>query len=168
MILYRNGFGLHDQEDLAVALGVKVGDDDKDAFKVEMPKMTAFNLDEGISTLDSVPRINAIFSKHTDSLCAEGILYSTMRSFKDIVTEAIGADRDLWIEYHSQEIHTNDHLHDGLLESFNSDTGNITLIDPSPRRRQRKIVSIALMERAISNKFGRETGVVLVRKTDGH
>jgi hypothetical protein len=168
MILYRNNFGLFDQEDLAIEFGVKVGADDKHAFRENMPTMTEFNNDEGISTLDSVERINVFFDSSKITLAAMALPFSKISSFKDLIVENLAQNNDIWIEYHTHEVHADDinnkRIHDALIESIDLEANTAVIIDPKPGRRQRATVPVDVLERALSSKFGRELGLLIVKK----
>src|SRR3989338_2892288 len=131
MILYRNGYGLFDQEELAIEFGVKVGADDVGAFRKDMPIMTRFNFDDGISTLESVGKINAFFDKKNIGLHAEAFKHSSIESVDDMVAKQLKSGHDVWAEYHSQEIYpgdpTNNRIHDALVESIDPDKATLVL-----------------------------------------
>lgn len=168
MILYRNGHGLHDQEDLALEFGVKIEPEDVLAFREDMPILTSFNHDEGISTLDSVEAFNEFFKQKGIQLRAEAIRYADIDSLRDLLIKHLDDDHDVWIEYHSHEIaseHANNgRIHDALIESFDPASNTIVLIDPKPTRRQRHTTSLEMLDRALSSEYGRELGLIVVRK----
>jgi hypothetical protein len=168
MVLYRNGFGLFDQEDLAIQFGVKIGADDKPAFREDMPIMTEFNNDEGISTISSVDRINGFFRASGIALMATAFPFAQISEFKDLLTDNLSQNNDVWVEYHTHEIYADDannkRIHDALVESIDPSTNTAIIIDPSPRRRQRVKVSIEVLERSMSASFGQELGLLLIKK----
>ena len=168
MILYRNGFGLHDQEDLAIQFGVRIESDDRHAFRENMQLMTQFNLDEGISTLNSVGMINALFRNSGILLSATAHLHSNFGSLKDLVAENLSKNNDIWIEYHSNEIHALDknsnRIHDAVIESYDAKSDSAVIIDPSPRRRQRISVGMRALTESMSDKYGKELGLLLIQK----
>jgi len=169
MILYRNGYGLYDQEDLAIEFGVKIGSDDRHAFREDMPIMTEFNCDEGISTVGSVDKINSFFERSSIALEATAYPYASLGTLEELIADNLPQNNDIWIEYHSHEVHAGDRdnkrIHDALLESFDKKTGTAVLIDPKPGRRQRVTVPLGTLERSLSGQFGKELGIVVVRKT---
>ena len=168
MTLYRNGFGLHDQEDLAVRLGAKIGSDDVDAFRTDMPIMTRFNFDEGISTINSCDKINALLKDKNIGLVFEAYTHSKIGDLFALITEHIENNRDVWVEYHSHEIHvskeTTPRIHDALIESINPQSRTAVLIDPKPTRKQRLTVDLDMLDRAMSSKFGKELGLLVAKK----
>jgi hypothetical protein len=169
MILFRNQCGLFDQEELAITFGVKISAEDAAAFSTEMPIMTNANFDEGIQTVEAEERINAFFKTMAPELRATCFKSSNLHSLTDVFSTHLHANHDIWVEYHAQEIHSTDenrgnYIHDGLIESLDLTNGRVVVIDPMPKHRQRLVVSLATLERAISTQYGRETGFVVIEK----
>jgi hypothetical protein len=167
MILYRNGHGLYDQEELAVEFGVKIAPEDRHAFSDSMPYMTSFNHDEGISTLESVRRVNAFFKRHKLPLVAKAHHYSTIHSLKSFIAENLKLGNDIWAEYHSKEVYESlgeNKIHDAVIESLDMKKNTVMLIDPKPNRKQRIAVALDVLDRALSSEYGKELGLVVVSK----
>jgi hypothetical protein len=167
MILFRNGYGLWDQEDLAVEFGVKIFPEMASAFRDSMPIVTQKNFDEGIQTIDSMDAVNKFFLGKKAALHAKGHRYSSIGSLSDFIATHIQANRDLWVEYHAQEIHKDDqykgdYIHDGLVEAIDTIAQTVTVIDPVPEHRQRLTISLDVLGRAVSAHFGREAGFLVV------
>lgn len=95
MILYRNGFGLFDQEDLAIRFGVKIAADDAPAFRADMPVMTSANVDEGIATVESAPQMNSFFQSLSVPLVATAYKASTIASVNDFIAEHLHENHDV-------------------------------------------------------------------------
>lgn len=53
-------------------------------------------------------------------------------------------------------------IHDSLIESYDSNTGMVELVDPEYKHPPRKKVHVDMLFDAISRKFGRETGIVVI------
>lgn len=162
MILFRNGLGLLDQEELAIQFGVKVPAEDALAFRTKMPVMTSANVDEGIHTVESEEQINAFLRQKAPGLQVTSFKRSRISSLLEFLSTHLDANRDIWVEYHAHEIHPNDdqrgnYIHDGLIESLDLTNGTVTVIDPMPKHRQRLIVSLGTLDRAISTSYGQET-----------
>ena len=169
MILYRNGFGLFDQENLAIKFGVKIAPEYATAFSETMPVMTQKNFDEGIQTVESESHINRFLGEQAPALKAISFKHSAIAQLPDFLSTQIKANHDIWVEYHAQEIHAGDeengdYIHDGLVESFDPASGHVTVIDPMPKHKQRLNISLQVLEKAISNKYGRETGFVVIER----
>jgi hypothetical protein len=131
--------------------------------------MTAANLDEGIPTVESADKFNDFFRTIGTNLHAEAFRYSEIRSVPDFISENLEKNHDVWIEYHAQEIHKHDakegnYIHDGLIESFDRKAGKMIIIDSLRDHRQRIVVPLDEVERAISSMFGKETGFVVISK----
>lgn len=171
MILYRNGFGLYDQEDLAIEFGVKIDKKYAPAFREDMPIMTSNNLDEGIATIESEAIINTFFERLKVPLSATAFRCSEISNLEKFILDNLSAQRDLWVEYHAHEIHSDDttkghYIHDGLIESYQLASQTAVVIDPVPEHRQRLRVGIVELEASISDKFGRETGIIIVQRSE--
>jgi len=127
-----------------------------------MPVMTDRS-DEGIKTVESEKHINAFFRELGVSLTAKCYKSSSISDLPAFLEENLRSDRDVWVEYHTDEIFNDETcIHDGLIESFNSTAKSVTIIDPMPHHRQRISVPLETLKRAVSGKFGRETGFVVV------
>lgn len=167
MILFRNGCGLHDQEDLAVKFGVRISPENALAFRDDMPVLTRTNFDEGIPTVESEDKINSFLKEAGYPLKAKAWKFSEIEDTSSFLLDNIKRNNDIWIEYHSQEIHSydrsgGDYIHDGLVESLDAVGRTAVVIDPMPEHRQRLNVTLNQIENGISEKFGRETGFVIV------
>jgi len=168
MILYRRGFGLFDQENLARYFKIKVGPRDVDCFNIKLGTYTSLNNDEGLKTIESEDVINQFFLEHHISLSASAVRASEIRNLQSFITKNLEKNRDLWIEYKSHVIHNAEAIHDGLVESIAESTPSITatLINPLPRGKPRFVINLHRLQDALSDKYGRETGfIVIERKT---
>lgn len=172
MILHRNGFGLFDQERLAIEFGVRISTDYINAFSEQMPTMTQINDDEGISTVESADLINSFLIKNAPGLHAKSFVYSIINEdIPSFIASNIKLNNDIWIEYHGHEIHATDqysgnYVHDGLIESIDVEKGLYTIIDPVPEHKQRITVHNNELISSISTKFGRETGFVIISNSN--
>jgi hypothetical protein len=172
MILFRNGFGLWDQEELAIKFGVRISPEHAAAFTAVMPRMTKPNCDEGVQTVESEDQINAFLREHDIGLVAKCHKYTPDLSIADFVSEQLEANHDVWVEYHAHEIHACDrsqgqYIHDGLIESLDRENGVATVLDPSPNHRQRLSIAIPVLRKAISEEFdSRATGFVSIRRKE--
>jgi hypothetical protein len=169
MILFRNEGILFDQERLAIAFGVKILPQDAPAFSTAMPIMTDPAIDEGIRTVESEARINLFFQEVAPRLKATGFKYSEVPSLIDFLTTHLRANHDIWVEYHSQEIHPTDerrgkYIHDGLVESVDLQNDRVIVTDSMPNHQQRLSISLNALETAISPHYGRETGFILIER----
>ena len=172
MILYRNGCGLFDLEALAKWFGVKIDETDAQLFNVKLDIMTSANCDEGISTVESDGDINKFLGERKLPLRATAYKTAQIASLQDFLEEHLSADHDVWLEYHGDDIHADDHyrgyqgryIHDSLIESIDLDKRMAVIVDPMPEHRQRYEMSFDLIEKAISSAYGKETGFIIIEK----
>jgi len=167
MILYRRTGKLYDQQSLAEFFGVKIHEKNTGAFNVPLQVMKGYNIDEGISTLDSISQINAFFTQESLNLTAKSYLASEIANLEVFIAQELVAGNDLWVEYHNNEIHPTDKvraIHDSLVESFDADARTVVLVDPEYMHAPRITVTLDTLQDAISAKFGKETGFVCVRE----
>ncbi len=172
MILYRRGLGLFDQQELARYFQIKVGKKDQKAFNVRLGTYTQVNYDEGLKTIESEEIINSFFEQRKISLIAKAIKASEVPDLKKFIADNLTANNDLWVEYKAHQIHGDDsdkgrYIHDGLIEELvEGKKGNlVVMIDPHSRHKPRIRVSTRTLADAISSKFGRETGFIVISNT---
>jgi len=169
MILFRNGFGLFDQERLAKYFGVKINKKHENMFSIKLDVLSNYNYDEGISTLDSVNKVNEFFLKNNINLIAEAKKISEIDDLKKFIESNIVLGNDLWVEYKGHNIHKYDqmegkYLHDSLIESIDDNDNEIVIIDPSPDHKPRIKIKIKSLFDSLSTKFGKETGFLIISK----
>jgi hypothetical protein len=169
MILFRNGYGLFDQELLAIKFGIKIKPDVAAAFSSAIQVVTSEDDHAGIPTIDMADTINHFFEELAPGLLTQSVKASAITSMATFLSDHLNQDHDIWVEYHAQEIHKTDrakgnYIHDGLIESFDPDKNEVVIIDSLPEHKQRLLVSVPILERAISLEYGRETGFIIVKK----
>lgn len=158
MILYRNGYGLQDQEALAVKFGVKIDAEFAKAFETNMPLLSQLRVDEGVQTIQSVEMINALFQKTAPALKAVAYKASEIPELKEFLIEHLKCQHDIWVEYHAQDIHADDvyngqYIHYGLIEKFNATLNSVVVIDPVPEHKQRLEVPLTVLKDSISTSM---------------
>ena len=159
MILYRRGFGLFDQEELAQAFEIRVPEEIRALFYKELSLRTEG--EEGLETVRSAGIANRFFQDRDLPLHARSVLASEIDDLGEFIQAELQAGHDLWIEYHSDEIHGEAGLsHDSVVEQITSDSSGttVTIVDPFDGHRTRTLIPIEQLERAVSTKFGREMG----------
>lgn len=166
MILYRRGFGLFDQQDLAKYFKIKVGKDELKSFNVKLGVYTSTNNDEGLKTIESEKLINRFFKDKKIPLKASAIKASEIADLTQFLIDNIKKDNDLWLEYKVHKIHGEKLIHDNVVESVKTLSGKtwVTLVDPYWVYKPRLDVTIEDIAEAISDKYGRETGFIIVSK----
>lgn len=167
MILYRRGFGLFDQEELAKYFRVKVGKNDVSAFNAKMDMYTKADKYRGIKTVESEARINAFFREKGISLLANAVNSAGINNLEEFLSVNLRKNNDLWMEYLCRPIHNEKGGHDGLIESVSiGSKGTIAvLIDPYWQHKPRIEVEIEKMRAALPDKMeGRNIGFIVVSK----
>lgn len=165
MILYRRIGKLFDLQEIALFLGVKINKNHESYFNISLNILNEYNNDEWISTLDSADLINEFFKKEHINLVAQPYKSRSIKKIKSFIIDNINMGNDLWIEYHNNEIHPYDWIdtiHDSLIESVNKTTNEVVLIDPEYEHKPRILTTLRLLKRAISEKFGRETWIIVI------
>ncbi len=172
MILYRHGYGLFDQQELAVYFKIKVGKKDRKTFNVRLGTYTRVNHDEGLKTIESEKIINRFFKQRGVSLVAKAVRASDISDINKFLMDNLLSNNDLWIEYKGHRIHRHDseqgqYIHDGLVEQIieHKRVNQVTIIDPHPRHKPRIKINTEVLRESISTKFGRETGFIVISKT---
>lgn len=162
MILYRNGYSLYEQDYLAKYFDVKISKDSKEYFSVDLKTFTSENFDEGLKTIESENIINNFFTEHNIKLQAKATYFKEIIDLKKFIFENLEKNYDLWVEYKLHNIFDLKLIHDGLIESC--EDWMITMIDTDPEAESRFKVSIEDLEEALSNKYARETGIIVISK----
>lgn len=164
MILYRRGFGLFDQQELAQYFKIKVAKDQLACFNVRLGVYTKTNYDEGLKTIESENIINRFFKSRRIPITAKAVRASEIENLTSFLFENIRQNNDLWIEYKSHKIHGEEYIHDNVVESIQKTktSAKVVLVDPSPRHKPRLIVRVRELEEAMSDKNGRETGFIVI------
>ena len=166
MILYRRGLGLFDQEELAKFFKINVCKNDLKCFNAKLEVFNPTNIGISIKTTDSEKIINQFFKEKNINLNAKAFKYSKISNLKEFLIENLKNNNDLWLEYKTHKIHGNKFIHDNVIESVKTISGKtkITLVDPYWEYKPRLDVSIEDLEESISDKFGRETGFIVISK----
>ncbi len=166
MILFRRGFGLFDQQKLAKYFKIKVGKNDLVSFNIKLDVFTSKNYDEGLKTIESEKIINRFFNENKISLTAKSARDSEINNLKKFLVNNIKNNNDLWMEYKTHKIHGEKMIHDNVVESVKTALGKeyVTLVDPYWKFKPRLVVDIQKISEAISSKYGRETGFIMISK----
>ena len=164
MILYRRGFGLFDQQELAKYFKIKISKKETAFFNVKFKTYTSVNEDGGLRTIDSEKIINKFFKESKISLVAHSVKYSKINDLKEFILENIKNNNDLWLEYKMNKIHKEKSMHDNVVESIkiNKKRTFVTVVDPYWEYKPRYEISIKDLSDSISKKYGRETGFIVI------
>lgn len=142
MILYRRGFGLFDQEELAKYFKIKIGKIDVGDFNVKLD--TYANLDDvGMHTTESEKTINRFFKDKRIPLEARSVRASEIPDLENFLVSNLKQQNDIWMEYKTSRIHKERQKekwfrpewkgpHDNVIESIKRENGRakVTLVDP--------------------------------------
>ena len=164
MILYRRGYGLFDQEKLAKYFDIRISEKSRGAFNVRLNTFTRRNYDEGLKTIESEDIINRFFRENDIRLVAKAIKISAISNLVEFLIDNIESDNDLWVEYKTHQISGAEAIHDGLVEGVMQGRGvaKAVVIKPSRDHKPRRRVEIGIIEEALTSKFGRETGFIVI------
>ncbi|MCK5474374.1 MAG: hypothetical protein KAI53_03130 [Candidatus Aenigmarchaeota archaeon] len=142
MILYRRGFGLFDQEELAKDLKIKMNKHDLEAYNIKLDTYTNPS-DAGMKTIESEKIINQVLKKNNISLMATGVPISNIPNLKEFIIRNLSKNNDLWMEWMIYNVYDEKQhkkqwnmptwmsCHDSVIESINvgQDT-KVTVVDP--------------------------------------
>jgi hypothetical protein len=168
MILYRRRLGLFDQELLAHFLKVKITPEAQAYFTQPFDLCPSEAEEVGINTIASASLVNDFFAAYQIPLTAQSVRASEIPDLARFIRDHLEADHDLWIEYKSHEIHSEEAIHDNVIESMtqSEEKTSFVLIDPYSEHKTRFEVSLEKVQRAISAQFDRESGFLVIRKNN--
>lgn len=143
MVLYRRGFGLFDQEELAKYFKIKVSKDDADSFNVKLD-VYATSSDGGMKTTESEKIINQFFREKKLPLVAKSFRASDISNLEKFISDNLAKNNDLWMEYETFKVHKKPSSkkkwflpewmggHDNVIESIKTEKQKtiVTLVDP--------------------------------------
>jgi hypothetical protein len=164
MILYRRGFGLFDQQDLAKYFKIKILKKDTAAFNIKLRTGTPSDKDYGLQTINCEKTVNKFFKENKIPLAAHSVRHSEINNLSEFILENIKNNNDLWVEYHNRKIHKARGMHDSVIESIeiNKKIMSVTFVDPYWAFKPRYEVSIKDLADSISEKYGREAGFIVI------
>lgn len=162
MVTYRREKILFEQEEMAKYFKVKVHPDLKNCFNTELDFTEKVNDDEWLQTIKEEELTNKFFKEKKLNLKAKAWYYSDIPDLKLFIEKNLKDWNDMWVEYKTEWIFPwSKWIHDWLIESI--DWSVITMIDPGPRNKNRYQVHLDYIEEALSDKFARETGIVVIK-----
>lgn len=161
-ILYRKLWIIFDQEYLAKFFDIKVHPRYKECFEVDLKTTEKLNDDEWLKTIQEEDLINKFFAEHNIALKAKSYKLSEINNLSNFIIKNLQEDNDMWVEYKIEWIWQDSQwIHDWLIESF--DLKNIVMINPWAYSKNRFLLSLEKLEEALSDKFARETGIVVIK-----
>ncbi len=162
MIIQRRLGELFDQEKLAEHFQIKIAPEVSGSFNIQLPLLSSHGHDEGMQTIESEQEINDFFHDNHLPLHAKTYPLSQIKNLKTFIVAHLTADNDLRTEYKLHSIFDSNSIHDWLIESLDIDTDVVTMLNPSPTRQPRYTLTLEQLEEALSPKFARETGIVVI------
>lgn len=163
MILYRNEKILFEQEELAQYFDIKIHPKYKDSFNIKLKHTKKINDNEWLKTIEEWTKIITFLKNKKIDLTVKIYKYSIIENLKLLIIKNITEWNDIWVEYKTEWIFKwNKWIHDWLIEKI--DWNILTIIDPTPENKNRFEVHIDYLEEALSNKFARETGIIIIKK----
>ena len=164
MILYRNEKILFEQEDLGHYFWIKIHPKLQIHFNSKFETTENINYDEWLKTIELGEKINKFLKEKKINLIAKSYKYSEIENLKLFIEKKLKDWNDMWVEYKTEWIFPwSKGIHDWLIE--NIDWNVITMIDPGPQNKNRYQVHIDYIEEALSDKFARETWIVVIKKS---
>lgn len=164
MIIYRNFWIIYEQEDLAHFFNIKIHPKYLPCFNSIFDTTEKTNDDEGLKTIEEEQSINSFFAEKHHPLTATAYTLSNIHDLKIFIEKHITEWNDMWVEYKIEWIwEWFQWIHDWLIESIS--WWEVTLINPWAYSPSRYTIHIDILAEALSAKFARETGIVVIKKT---
>lgn len=163
MILYRRGFGLFVQEDMAYEMGLTLPKEHLECFsnpfKAADKKWTKnFWLELAEN------RVNTFFKNHNLPLKAKVYFKHEIEDVTKFISDNIKNNNDMWIMVANEVVYGTKGGHDIVIQAIDTSARTITIIDPSWRRKQVREEDLDKIFDAMDKKWGRERGFVIISK----
>ncbi len=166
MILYRKVGLIFEQENLADFFDVKIHPSLVPCFTKKFKTTDKLNDDEWLKTIEEEEKINNFLKTNNIKLQAKAYKLSQILenwTLTQFIQKQIKLDNDMWVEYKLEWLFPwNKWIHDWLIESINTDS--LVMINPWYDTPNRYTMNISLVEEALSNKFARETWIIVISK----
>lgn len=118
---------------------------------------------DGFKTIEHADRINTFLKKNKLPFKVISFKASKINDLKEFIINSIKKNNDLWVELDNKIMYGTSGGHDCLVQSTNTETNKVILIDPYGSHDQIYGVSFPKLYKAIS-KTDRERGFLLVEK----
>ena len=166
MILYRQAGIIFDQEELASFFNVKIHPSLVSCFTTTFQTTDKINDDEWLKTIEEEKNINLFFTNNHIALQAQSFYLDDilkLSTLSEFIKINIENNCDMWVEYKLEWLFPwNKWIHDWLIESIS--WNKIVMINPWYDTPNRYTFDIDILEEALSKKFARETGIVVINK----
>ncbi len=166
MILYRQAGIIFEQEELAEFFNVKIHPSLVSCFTKKFEITDKINDDEWLKTIEEEKNINNFFKQNYIALQAQSFYLEDILelwTLEEFIQKNIVQNNDMWVEYKLEWLFPwNKGIHDWLIESIS--WNEIVMINPWYDTPNRYTFDIDVLEEALSDKFARETGIVVISK----
>lgn len=166
MAVFRRTGRLFDQEWLGKRFGVKVPSSEASVFRHALsPILPDGFLKGGIPTVDSVETTNRFFDEFHIPLSAKAVRPSDAEFgiLEKKVPQWLARGADIWTEFIiGEKGSSRSYRHDCLVERFDSDTKDVTLLDPDPHSQNRRNLKMEEWKSRMDGTYGEPTGIVLL------
>jgi hypothetical protein len=127
-----------------------------------MPIFTAQNYNEGVATLSIGNELQAILDRLEIPSTVATYPFETAELLESQIIATLARDGDVWCEFVDGRLDTPGELslHDNLIESYNSQTKEVMLIDPEGYKKNRYSMSFNELVTRVSGQYGRKTGII--------
>lgn len=107
-------------------------------------------------------RVNKFFQKHEIPLKAKVYFISQIDNVNKFVMDMITKDNDIWTMSANKAMYGTEGGHDILIESYDTETKEVGVVDPSPTHLQKRQIKLEKLSDAMDKKWGRERGFVII------
>lgn len=166
MVIYRQRWIIFEQEELAEFFNIKIHPNLVNCFTKKFKTTDKINDDEWLKTIEEEESVNSFFQLNNIHLKAKSYYLSNILelwTLTEFIQENINANNDMWVEYKLEWLFPwNKWIHDGLIESITWD--DVIMINSWYDTPNRYTFNIKDLEEWLSNKFARETGIIVICK----
>lgn len=162
MILYRRGFGLFEQEELAKNLKIKIDKNSLECYNITLDTYTNPE-DAGMKTTESEGIINKFFKSKNIGLSAKGVRVSEIQNLEEFLFDNINKNNDIWMEWmiykifnekqHKEKFYMPEWMscHDSVIESVikNKQSAKTVIVDPFWYHKPRMEIDVEKLRNAI-------------------
>jgi len=118
------------------------------------------------NTVESADKYNLFFEKYELPLRAKAYKISKIKDVAGFLEENLKSGNDIIAEVANKPMFNTGGGHDILIESMDSD--EVTVVDPSPKHKQRYKLKIQTIAGAMDKKWGRESGFLVISDSVFH
>ena len=110
-------------------------------------------------------RVNKFFGKHKIPLVAKVYFKSKIKDVTKFIIDMLKQNNDIWTMSANKPMYGKGKGgHDILVESYDSETKEVGVVDPQPEHIQKRQVELNKLFEAMDKKWGRERGFVIIKR----